>query len=218
MHNNKHIRHYSRKPKPVGTLAAHLRILREFANLRDEDAEKFRTKHPEFLLHPQLIDFGWELGFIGRVGASEQAVAHAKAIVDAQSNPALRKRDVLRRIWRGDEYANDYLKLLLYSSQTTPHRVEFNWKRAEIVYQPLDDFERAVYALFLNSRLAKVCENADCPAPYFIARRRAQRYCGEDCALVFQQEWKRNWWKKKGSKMRSEQRSGKRNAKRGGRN
>ena len=219
MQRNYGIRKYSRKPKPIGTLAAQLRLLTEFANLRDEDAEKkFRVEHPEFLLQSNLLDSGWLLGFTQRVGASEQAVAHAKAIAEAQRNPALWKRDVLRRIWRGDEYANDYLKLLLYSSETTPHRVEFNWKRGEIVYEPRDQFEHAVYALFRNSRLAKVCENPDCPAQYFIAKRGTQRYCGEDCASVFQREWKLSWWREKGSKLRREERAQERKTKKGGRN
>lgn len=218
MQRNDSIRLYSRKPKAIGTLAAQYRLLAEFANLRDEDAEEFRSRHPEFLLQANLRDSGWNLGFIERVGATEQALAHAKAIAEAQRNPVLRKRDVLRRIWRGDEYANDYLKLLLYSSKTSPHRVEFNWKRGELVYQPLDQFERAVYALFRNSRLVRVCENPDCPARYFIAKRRTQRYCGEDCASVFQRAWKLSWWKEKGSKLRREQRAEKRKTKKGGRN
>lgn len=217
MQRQTYIRHYSRKPKPVGTLAGQADLLIRFANLRDEDAEKFRGEHPEFLLHPHLLESGWEFGVTRRLGLSERVIAHAKAIADAQPNPALWKRDVLRRIWRSDEDANDYVKLLLYSSEMSPHRVEFNWKRGEIVYQPQDNFERAVYALFRNSGLAKVCENADCPAPYFIARRRTQRYCGEDCALVFQKQWKKNWWGKTGSKLRKRQRAKKRKAKKEGR-
>ena len=210
------IRQYSRKPRPADTLAGQLLTLTKFANLRDEDAEKFRAGYPEFLLQPNLRESGWALGVTERLGMNERAIAHAGAIADAQPNPALRKRDVLRRIWRADEYANDYVKLLLYSSEISPHRVEFNWKRGEIVYQPLDNFERAVYALFRNSGLAKVCENPDCPAPYFIAKRRSQRYCGEDCASVYQRLWKRKWWKKGGVVWRRKQRALKRKASKGG--
>jgi hypothetical protein len=111
-------------------------------------------------------------------------------------------RDIVRLIWRGESFANEYLKALLYGT-----RVEFNWKRGEIVYEPQNDFERALYALFRNSGLAKVCENPECPAPYFIAQRKSQCYCGEDCALVYQREWKRDWWKKKGSSRRKQQRT-----------
>jgi hypothetical protein len=127
-----------------------------------------------------------------------------------QPNPALRKRDILQLIWRNDQYSNDYLKLLLAGS-----RVEFNWKRGQIVYKPENDFERAVYALFLNSSLAKVCGNPDCPARFFVAQRKSQRYCDADCAAVFQHESKRNWWKEVGSKMRRQQRAEKRKAKKG---
>src|SRR5206468_5503900 len=112
-----------------------------------------------------------ELGVMSRLGMTAGASARARALAEVQPNPVLRKRDALRLIWRSDEYANDYLRLLLYSSKPTTDRVEFNWKRAEIVYQPEDEFEVAVYVLFRNSGLAKVCENEECPVPYFIARR-----------------------------------------------
>jgi len=202
------ISNYSRKPPPVGTLAGNLDLLQRFVNLRDEDAEKFRVEHPEFLLLPQLIESGWELGVMLRLGMTSRASARAREIAEEQPNPVLRKREVLRRIWRGDEYANDYLKLLLYSSSPTD-RVEFNWKRGEIVYQPKDDLEKAVYTLFRNSALAKVCEAEDCPARYFIAKRRNQRYCSPECAAQFQKKYKLDWWNREGSRRRHEQRTGK---------
>jgi hypothetical protein len=209
------IRQYSRKPRPVGALAGQIRLLRQFANLRDEDAEKFRGQHPEFLLAGHLKESGWELGVMLRLGMTAGATARARALAQVQPNPVLRKRDALRLIWRSDEYANDYLRLLLYSSSSTTDRVEFNWKRGEIVYQPKDDFEKAVYVLFRNSALAKVCENEGCPAPYFIATRSTQRYCSPDCAAIFQQKWKLDWWKRVGSKKRSEGRAKKKKAKKG---
>jgi len=125
----------------------------------------------------------------------------AETIAKAQPDRALRIRELLRCIWRGDENADDYLKILLSGS-----RMRFNWRRGELEYAPENELEEAVYALFRNSSLAKVCENPECPAKYFIAQRKSQRYCGEECASVYQREWKRKWWKKKGAKLRSEQR------------
>jgi len=92
--------------------------------------------------------------------------------------------------------------------------MRFNWRRGELEYVPENELEEAVYALFRNSSLAKVCENPECPAKYFVAQRKSQRYCGKDCALVFQQQWKRNWWKEKGSELRREQRTKKGDLKR----
>lgn len=215
---NNLVRQYSRKAKAVGTLGAQLRLLREFANLRDEEAEKFGAKHPDFVLSPNLTEEGWLEGVVHRIGGGGPRVIEGRALMIAetirklQPNPALRKRDMLSLIWRRDEYSNDYLKVLLAGS-----RVVFDWGRSEIVYKPEDGFEQALYALFRNSSRAKVCENPDCLAPLFIASRKSERYCSEKCAHVFQGEWKRNWWKQKGSKLRKEQRNGKRKAKKEGR-
>jgi hypothetical protein len=38
------------------------------------------------------------------------------------------------------------------------------------------------------------CPNAGCPAPYFIARRRSQKYCSDVCALPAQRQFKKDWW------------------------
>jgi hypothetical protein len=210
------IRPYSRKPAPVGTLAENLNLLERFANLRNEDAEKFRAEHPGFLLLAQLQESGWDEGFVHRL-KSERARDRAREIARDEPIPALRKREVLRRIWRGDEFANEYLKVLLYSSSRITDRVEFNWKRGEIVYEPRDDFEKVVFTLFRNSTLARVCEAEDCPAPYFIAKRRRQRYCSPDCAAQFQKKWKLDWWRREGSQRRQEQRVEKaKKAKKGG--
>lgn len=41
---------------------------------------------------------------------------------------------------------------------------------------------------------AKYCGNPDCPAPYFIAKKRWQKYCSEECAGLANREAKRRWW------------------------
>jgi hypothetical protein len=213
-HEQYNIRQYSRKPKSVGALAGQLRVLEEFANLRDENVKKFRSAHPDFFLAENLIEEGWVNGFLLRLGGAGASLIKAgafhlaKQLSDELPDVALRMRGIVRLIWRGAPFANEYLKALLYGT-----RVEFDWKRGEIVYAPQNDFERALYALFRNSGLAKVCENPECPAPYFIAQRKSQCYCGEDCAVVYQREWKREWWKKKGSSRRRQQRAKKRKTK-----
>ena len=45
----------------------------------------------------------------------------------------------------------------------------------------------------------RVCKNPDCPAPFFIARRKDQVFCGEDCAHIIVG---RRWWKKHGNEWR----------------
>lgn len=218
MQQSNAIRPYSRKLRGFGNLAGQKRLLTDYVNLRDEDEKRFREKHPDFFLSENLTEEGWVNGFLLRLGGAgptivnAQALQLAKQLSDAYPNVALRMRDIVRLIWRGAPFANAYLKALLYGS-----RVEFDWKRGEITYAPENEFEEALYILFRNSPRAKVCENPDCPSPFFIAGRKSERYCSEDCALVFQREWKRNWWRRKGSESRRQQRAEKRRTKKGGR-
>lgn len=46
------------------------------------------------------------------------------------------------------------------------------------------------------------CPTPACPAPYFIAQRRSQRYCSDACALPAQREFKRIWWREHGNQWR----------------
>lgn len=40
----------------------------------------------------------------------------------------------------------------------------------------------------------RYCQNPDCPAPYFIASRKDQLYCGDDCAAPAKRAAKLKWW------------------------
>jgi hypothetical protein len=48
----------------------------------------------------------------------------------------------------------------------------------------------------------KYCPNPSCAAPYFIAKRRSQKYCCDTCALPSQREFKRQWWAEHGNAWR----------------
>jgi hypothetical protein len=182
-----------------------LHVLRELANLRDEDVGRFQAKHPGLVISKMRSDETFSDEVLRVLDESRHrlipvsALRIAERIKNLQQDPILYMRDFLRLIWRGNDSANDCLKILLSGS-----RIRFDWKRGELIDEPENEFEQAVYALFRNSHLAKACGNPDCPAPLFIAQRKSQVYCGEDCALVYQQEWKRKWWKDKGSARRQQ--------------
>jgi hypothetical protein len=144
-HHTNNIRQYSSKPKAAGTLAAQLRVLREFLNLCNDDAGAFRAEYPDFFLSDNLTEKGWVDGFLIRLGGAGPSIVNAGALHLAQllsekfPSVGLRMRDIVRLIWQGESFANEYLKALLYGT-----RVEFNWKRGELVYEPQNDFERAL--------------------------------------------------------------------------
>jgi hypothetical protein len=45
----------------------------------------------------------------------------------------------------------------------------------------------------------RICGNPECAAPYFIATRRSQKFCSEDCTKPAQREYKRRWWNEHGT-------------------
>jgi hypothetical protein len=43
--------------------------------------------------------------------------------------------------------------------------------------------------------LTRHCVNATCSTPYFIAKKKSQKYCSESCAAQATREQKRDWWR-----------------------
>lgn len=68
---------------------------------------------------------------------------------------------------------------------------------------PPAPFERALTHLVKSADVARYCANPECPAPYFFAKRRNQRYCSEICAAPAQRELKRKWWAEHGEEWRA---------------
>lgn len=54
--------------------------------------------------------------------------------------------------------------------------------------------DAVMYQFRRNESRLRHCPGDPCPAPYFFATKRGQRYCSEACALPAQREAKRLWW------------------------
>ena len=54
--------------------------------------------------------------------------------------------------------------------------------------------EAAIFHLRRNRNRALHCPNTECPAPYFFATKKGQRFCSLECAKPSQRESKRRWW------------------------
>jgi hypothetical protein len=125
-------------------------------------------------------------------------------------------RDLLRLVWkaqerRSREWYSFQLRQRFYFWQakadfwrTHPHTPEtpihpttmkamseLSW----LDPPPVTGFEAAVFYLQTSiADRAKYCGNPDCPAPYFIALKRWQKFCSEECAGPVNREQKRRWW------------------------
>lgn len=81
-----------------------------------------------------------------------------------------------------------------------------DWVRqARFQYTPATPLQKALHTLWRKSTLARVCKNADCPAPYFIANRVQTQFCSEVCSTPFRLESKRKWWNKAGKERRQQE-------------
>ncbi len=212
--------------KNVKTLAGRkaeqsLHVLCELANLRDDpnDCERFAKRWPGFV---SPIGGGPGSGIKNPQNQEE---------LRRKFHGLLSRRQTIRNIWRGGdsdrltdlllpteppddltwEEADKYVDRdeagleigTLWRTQVVP-----DWRRGRFIYKPRTDFQHALYLLVSKSRLAKVCENPDCPAPYFIARKVVQRYCSDGCAGLFQRDWKRRWWAEHGHEWRAKRKKG----------
>jgi len=73
--------------------------------------------------------------------------------------------------------------------------------------------EAAIFHLRHNRRRALCCPNPDCPAPYFLASKKGQKFCSPECAKPSQRESKRRWWAENRAKGRSNPKLSKRRGK-----
>ena len=74
-----------------------------------------------------------------------------------------------------------------------------NWKvkghRLEIRPTSCYTYMQILLVRDIAAGLAKVCKNKKCPAPYFVAKRRDQRYCSAKCAGPAKRAAKLKWWR-----------------------
>ena len=65
-------------------------------------------------------------------------------------------------------------------------------------------FEECVWHLLDCANRLRYCQTPECPAPYFIAARRNQNYCSEECTKPRQREFQRQWWAQHGKAWRKQ--------------
>ena len=60
----------------------------------------------------------------------------------------------------------------------------------------LTPLEQAMYHFQRIGERARHCPNPECPAPYFLAAKKGQKYCSSKCSAPAQREQKRDWWRR----------------------
>ncbi len=187
------------------------RFLTEIANLRDDPASVRR-------LEAQLGAFApWPARWSGESGLRD---------LRDKIREVWREPNLLRRTWAALAL---FLQVVIQPLQDET-RKSSDAPRPDI--RPGEDFLEVlnripvpppdplsqVFSYFTESTdRARYCANPDCLAPYFLAKRRTQRYCSDACSKPAQQRFKREWWAEHGKAWRKARKaSAKKSQRKGG--
>ena len=112
-------------------------------------------------------------------------------------------QDTLRKAWTGDGEAIADIEGQVRDAL----EVQPSIKRGgiELTTENLWSLICVLFLLDHKSGKTGVCGNPDCPAPYFLRKRKDQKYCERgSCSAYAQRQYALGWWERKGYEIRSE--------------
>lgn len=176
-------------------------FLKELANLKQTDAaaiSRFLKNYAEFVIPQQL-----ESGKVRLASGSPAVELGLYKVDDSFPRAMFSIQHLLRSAWKRATPFEREVSLALTQRYVCNglHQKETGgpiWR----VYGNI--FISLLWATKHADRF-RCCESPACPALYFIAERRTQKYCLEACANVAQREQKRTWWSEHGPEWREKQ-------------
>jgi hypothetical protein len=114
----------------------------------------------------------------------------------------LELRDQIRRLWDRQTYIADKDRILMKWLQPRGETPAIIARFQKGAIQPNPFNLRALLAFAIVERAAKLahCHNPGCPVPYFVAKRKDQKYCERgDCTAYAQRQYALDWWKREHS-------------------
>jgi hypothetical protein len=155
-------------------------LIVEMANLRDDGLTRFRSKVAS-LFYPE----------------TNQILFNARRdirLVWLRSTPMREKQKV------AEAYFSAGWALLF--SQKRPAVTPF-LRVGQIVVDPLNFRAQFAIAIMENWRRFAICSNPECSAPYFLFKRKTQKFCNDDkCIAYAHRRDALVWWNKEGSRRR----------------
>jgi hypothetical protein len=125
----------------------------------------------------------------------------------------LEARNELRELWDAKTPATRKEEILTGWLRRGP--ADFllpRWKGRTLSLFPNYGNLRALLFIGIVHRSARFarCQNPDCPAHYFLAKRRSQKFCERgDCTAYAQRKYALKWWNDEGQKRRRAKRKSK---------
>jgi hypothetical protein len=179
------------------------------------DAESFLQDWANMVGPWPLADMGKESALRLRDSSERIRRRYKNIIGDSRIIGHLWLRDFLRRAWDSSDLRErdwylfkfrDLYNLMVRRSAMSEEerkRDEAEEVRATAPRHAPPDItpiEAAIVHLQRNAHRARRCLNPECPAPFFFARVKGQRYCCEACVLPAQRAAKLRWWNKNRAK------------------
>jgi hypothetical protein len=119
-------------------------------------------------------------------------------------------RDFLRRAWQAtDPRAREWwcfqIREAYMRKVRLENRVALEGEEAVFDFFPRDEdlmpdvppitaFEAALFHFQHQAKRARRCRNLECPAPYFFASKKNQKFCDTSCSQPARRESNRIWW------------------------
>jgi hypothetical protein len=139
---------------------------------------------------------GWTLG----TGTSPSEGEFRIAKCDLQA-----AQTVLREAWRGSP--SDIVSLEGAVEEGIEANVLVHAASVELSTNGLSPFIDFLFLRDLAGDKIGVCLNPDCLAPYFVRRRKTQKFCdSKACAAFAARKYAKRWWDDRGSRLRKKSR------------
>jgi len=153
-------------------------------------------------LLPELVQLGAMEAFVKKYGVFSARLDEKAGHFDEDAANFTDAQDALRKAWAGDSGAIQEIESQVkYALEAQPS------VRAGGVELTTDNLWGLICVLFLLDRIAgktAVCANPECPAPYFLRKRKDQKFCERGpCSAYAQRRYALGWWERKGYELRA---------------
>jgi hypothetical protein len=194
----------SSKPPLSETLT--VALLRELANLRDDGIGRFRRKWNRFyerLSGNELLQRRDELRLLWSAPFSTIDLNEPGGLVKSMHLQLTGRTEAIEEAWKHSP--RDPLEKIVCDHWL--HQAKHPWtvewgKQKRFLAHPYSLPAVLALACVRHSERFGICRNNRCPARYFFARRRDQRFCSPECAWPAQKAAKLRWWNEHGSRTR----------------
>lgn len=118
----------------------------------------------------------------------------ARTPVDKDTERYRLLQENLRSAWSGNKEAVEQIR-----EQLSREDFRFEIGRRRMILQPRTVFGEIMLPFLRDCQegMTAICANPDCQSPYFIKKRRTQKYCeAGPCTEKAQREQKLEWWRK----------------------